>query len=142
MEQDRVEAFAARVEEADAFFDADRLGDAIAAYEALIPDLKRVLGNGHPETLSAQRRLVNCLIVDFREEEAEALVDAVIDDLPDSLFARRFTARFQWDLGRDEEVEATLQAAVSDHIAALGTAHVDTREARHELAFVHHPAYP
>ena len=131
MEQDQVEAFIARVEEADELFGLD---EVISAYEALIPNLKQVLGDTHHLTLSAHQALADYLSLDSRDAEATALLEAFIVDLPDDYQGRRVTAEVLGSLERFDDQVATLEALIADQSEALGTDHPDVRNCHHRLS--------
>lgn len=122
MTQDEVEALTARSEEAWELFDADRVDDAIGVWEALLPDLKQVLGIAHPETLGAHNELVGCLCSVSRHDAAIAVLDALIADQIEELGAddvhvlesRHRTVEVLRSAGRFDAAITTLEALIAD----------------------------
>ena len=122
MTQDEVEALTARSEEAWELFDADRVDDAIGVWEALLPDLKQVLGVTHPETLLAHTELVESLISVSRHDAAIAVLDALIADQIEELGAddayvlesRHRTVEVLRSAERFDAAITTLEALIAD----------------------------
>jgi tetratricopeptide (TPR) repeat protein len=118
-----------------------RWADAQAAFEELLPAVRRVLGEDHTRTLSTRFRVAWTLIRQGRRAEAESLLREVLDaqrrvlgdDSNRTQHTREELAFTIAGLGRWAEAEVALRALAEDDVHRLGADHPYTLAARYRL---------
>lgn len=116
--------------------------DAVAEFEALLPELVRVMGEDHPDTLSARHRLAT-----FRGEAgdpARAVADYEVlvpemarargADHRDTLRSRGRLATWRGEAGDPAAAVAEFEVLVPEMARVLGVKHRETLYARELLA--------
>ena len=123
-------------------------GEAIDAWEELLPDCQRVLGADHPDTLSVRNNLA--LVYDSvgRFGEAIELFEQVLadrvrvlgDDNPYTLSVRNNLAIAYYSVGRFGEAIELFEQVLAERERLLGPDHPDTLTIRNSLAAAYHSA--
>ncbi|MEV6842191.1 tetratricopeptide repeat protein, partial [Actinoplanes sp. NPDC051411] len=121
---------------------------AIVQFQAVLADLRRVLGEGHPYTLISRNNLALAYRVAGRTVEAIAELEAVLASLrrvlgeghPSTLTARSNLASGYQDAGRTVEAVAEFEAVLADQRRVLGEDHPDTLISRSNLALAYRAA--
>ncbi|MFD9541984.1 TIR-like protein FxsC [Streptomyces sp. NPDC060022] len=114
----------------------------IQLLESLTADCVRLLGDRHPDTLTARSNLATSYYQAGRTEEAIAIERRVLADSeeilgerhPDTLTARANLATSYRQVGRIEEAIAIERRVLADREEILGDRHPDTLTARANLA--------
>ena len=127
----------------------DRFGQAIDYDQALVADCERVLGDTHPDTLTARSYLAYAYQVAGRADEAIPLFERILTDRervlgdthPDTLTARNNLAGAYGDAGRVDEAIQMKERTLADFERVLGDAHPDTLTARNGLALAYRAAW-
>ena len=125
-----------------AYKSVGRFGEAIDAWEELLPDCQRVLGADHPDTLSVRNNLA--LVYDSvgRFGEAIELFEQVLadrvrvlgDDNPYTLSVRNNLAIAYYSVGRFGEAIELFEQVLAERERLLGPDHPDTLTVRNNLA--------
>ena len=125
-----------------AYKSVGRFGEAIDAWEELLPDCQRVLGADHPDTLSVGNNLA--LVYDSvgRFGEAIELFEQVLadrvrvlgDDNPYTLSVRNNLAIAYYSVGRFGEAIELFEQVLAERERLLGPDHPDTLTVRNNLA--------
>ena len=131
-----------------AYKSVGRFGEAIDAWEELLPDCQRVLGADHPDTLSVRNNLA--LVYDSvgRFGEAIELFEQVLadrvrvlgDDNPYTLSVRNNLAIAYYSVGRFGEAIELFEQVLAERERLLGPDHPDTLTIRNSLAAAYHSA--
>ncbi|MEV4561476.1 tetratricopeptide repeat protein [Kitasatospora sp. NPDC049285] len=122
--------------------DAGLYTAAVDHWHGLIADAERVLGDKHPDTLTARHNLSSSYLQAGRPEEAIAIEERVVadrerllgDQHPDTLTAHANLAISYADAGRTAEAIALLERVLADRERVLGDQHPDTLTAHANLA--------
>lgn len=124
----------------------DSLGDSAAQGvefgEPLVADLERVLGESHPETLTARNNLAACYASAGRAGDAMRLLELMVAERvrvlgevhPDTLHSRSNLAGAYRAAGRADDAVRLLEPVVADRMRVLGESHPDTLSSRDSLA--------
>ncbi|MFI6645899.1 tetratricopeptide repeat protein [Streptomyces sp. NPDC050504] len=115
---------------------------ALAYWECQVAFAERLLGAGHPDTLTARANLATSYWTAGRTREAVQLLEQVLADSdrllgpqhPDTLTARANLATSYWTAGRTGEAIALEEQVLADRDRLLGPRHPDTLTARANLA--------
>jgi tetratricopeptide (TPR) repeat protein len=115
---------------------------AIAYWHDTVARAHRILGEEHPDTLSARANLAASYWQVGRTSEAIDLLERVVADTvrllgeehPDTLTARANLAVSYQQAGRTSEAIDLLERVVADTVRLLGEEHPDTLSARANLA--------
>ncbi|MEV0962488.1 tetratricopeptide repeat protein [Streptomyces sp. NPDC059017] len=116
---------------------------AVIYWHGLAADAERLLGDDHPDTLTARSRLASSYQGAGRTGEAITLGERVVADAerllgydhPDTVAARGSLAYFYQRAGRIGESITLLEQNVADRERLLGDEHPETVAARGSLAF-------
>ncbi|MFD8321409.1 tetratricopeptide repeat protein [Kitasatospora purpeofusca] len=122
--------------------DAGQFTTAVAHWHRLVADSKRMLGEDHPDTLTARANLGTSYQHAGRTAEAIDLLERVVADRrrvlggdhPDTLTARANLAISYRRAGRTAEAIGIEEQVVADRRQAIGEDHPDTLTARANLA--------
>ncbi len=123
-----------------------RASEAVAVYEDVLPSLRDVLGEDHPNTLTVQQNLGVALVDEGRCTEARALLEATLagyertagPDHPTTLAVGADLALAYDRLGLAEPAEELLRRSLSGTSARLGRLHPETDSRRKDyLVFLH-----
>ena len=124
----------------------DSLGDSAAQGvefgEPLVADLERVMGESHPETLTARSNLAASYVSAGRVGDAVPLLEQTLADRvrvlgeahPDTLHSRSNLAGAYRAAGRADDAVRLLERVVADRARVLGESHPDTLSSRNSLA--------
>ncbi|MGW1396602.1 tetratricopeptide repeat protein, partial [Streptomyces nigra] len=95
--------------------DAGRIQEALDLGERVLADRQRLLGDDHPDTLTARNNLANFYRDAGRVQEALDLGERVLgDDHPDTLDARNNLARARDDAAAVQRLDAATPATTAD----------------------------
>ena len=141
-DEDPLSRLAERSNLADTYVQTGRLDEAITLYEQILEDYARVLGENHPQTLSACNDLATCYQEAGRLDEAITLFEQVItdsirifgDDHPNTLTLRNNLANCHLQAGRFVEAIALYEQAAAGRARVLGDNHSLTLSTRNSLA--------
>ncbi|MEW2080041.1 tetratricopeptide repeat protein [Streptomyces sp. NPDC013433] len=120
-----------------------RLGSAALAYwENMVIDSERILGNGHPDTLTSRNNFAAAYQQAGQTSEAIKLLKQLVadreeisgDDHPKTLLSRANLAACYQQAGRVSEAIELLEQVVSNNASVLGNDHPDTLTFRINLA--------
>lgn len=122
--------------------EAGRVGDAVAAFEQLLSDRRRVLGSDHPDTLTTRSNLAFSRAEAGRVGEAIAAFQQILADRqrvlgpdhPDTLTTRSNLARWLASVGRVDEAVVALEQLLIDQQRVEGVEHLSTLRTRGNLA--------
>ncbi|GAA4263875.1 tetratricopeptide repeat protein [Dactylosporangium darangshiense] len=125
-----------------------QIAEAVAAFEQLLIDRRRVLGEDHPDTLATRNNLAAAYQEAGRVPEAVAAFEQLLPDLrrvlgedhPDTLAARNNLAYVYRDTGRVAEAVAAFEQLLLDFRRVLGEDHPDTLTTRNNLAAAYRTA--
>ncbi|MFD9061844.1 tetratricopeptide repeat protein [Kitasatospora purpeofusca] len=121
---------------------AGLIGTAVTHGQRLTADAERILGDEHPNTLTARANLASAYWQAGRTGEAIVIEERVAADRerllghdhPDTLLARSNLAVSYWQAGRTGEAIVLLERVAADRERLLGHDHPDTLLARGNLA--------
>jgi serine/threonine protein kinase len=127
---------------AEAYLKADRIAEAIAAYEENVRIEEKALGPGHPQTLNERNNLANAYLEANRTAEAIALLQATLaqqeskrgPDHLDTIFSRGNLASAYRNAGRFSAARVLYEVVVKQRKARQGPEHPDTVAAMRALA--------
>ncbi|WP_298622191.1 tetratricopeptide repeat protein [uncultured Zoogloea sp.] len=117
-------------------------GAALAMYEALLPDVRRVLGSDHPDTLTTRSNIAGwtgqtgdvgtalVLLKDLLSDRQRILGS----DHPDTLRTRMNIAAWTGESGEAAMALEMLETLLPELQRVLGPDHSDTLTARHNIA--------
>ena len=119
-----------------------QLPAAIAIYEQVLADCRRVLGDEHPDTLASRSNLAGAYRSVGRVAEAITLHEQVLtdyrrvlgDDHPDTLTSRNNLASAYEAAGRVAEAITLYEQVLADRRRVLGDDHPNTLTSRNNLA--------
>ena len=125
-----------------AYKSVGRFGEAIDAWEELLPDCQRVLGDDHPGTLTVRNNLAIAYKSVGRFSEAIELFEQVLDeherllgaDHPDTLTVRSNLAIAYYSVGRFGEAIELFEQVLDERERLLGADHPDMLTVRSNLA--------
>ncbi|WP_327064056.1 tetratricopeptide repeat protein [Kitasatospora purpeofusca] len=123
---------------------AGLIGTAVTHWQHLTTDAERILGDDHPDTLTARANLAASYWQTGRTAEAIALLERVAADRerilghdhPDTLTARGNLAASYARAGRTDGAVDLLRSVVEDQTRLLGPMHPDTVMSHVNLATV------
>jgi len=132
---------AARHERAIAHFASKRYGEAIAIYEPLLDDQRRVHGDDHPDTLRTRNSLAAAYQLQRRVDDAITIYRPLLDDQErvlgsehaDTLRTRNNLAVAYGEASRIDEAIAIYEPLLDDLKRVLGPEHPDTLRTRSNL---------
>ena len=133
---------------AGAYDSVGRFGEAIDAWEELLPDCERVLGPDHPVTLTVRNNLAVAYKSAGRFGEAIELFEQVLAerervlgaDRPDTLSTRNNLAGAYDSVGRFGEAIELFEQVLAEYERVLGADHPDTLTVRNNLAVAYKSA--
>ena len=126
--------------------DSARLtGPAIGYWTGLADVGRRVLGRGHPDTLTASEGLAEAYLAAGQTEQALRCCEAVLaqrvrvlgPDHPSAIMARRKLGRALVAANRFDDAVTVLDRVAGDYERVRGADHADTLDAQDELAAAH-----
>ena len=125
-----------------AYKSVGRFGEAIDAWEELLPDCQRVLGDDHPGTLTVRNNLAIAYYSVGRFGEAIELFEQVLDererllgaDHPVTLNTRSNLASAYYSVGRFGEAIELYEQVLDERKRLLGADHPDMLTVRSNLA--------
>ncbi|MFE7077443.1 tetratricopeptide repeat protein [Streptomyces sp. NPDC057620] len=115
---------------------------AVRHWRRVVTDSERLLGEDHPDTLTARISMIASYTEAGHTGEAITLGERVVDDCarllgedhPDTLTARNNLANSYIDAGREAEATSLLERVVVERERSLPEDHPDTLAARHNLS--------
>ncbi len=128
--------------------DSGRPDEATSLLERALTDAEQVLGDTHPDTLTARNDLATAYQDAGRLKEAIPLLERTLTDAervlgdihPDTLGSRNDLATAYQDAGRLKEAIPLYQRTLTDAEQVLGDTHPDTLTARNNLATAYQDA--
>ena len=135
---------------AGAYDSVGRFGEAIDAWEELLPDCERVLGPDHPVTLTVRNNLAGAYKSAGRFGEAIELFERVLAececvlgaDHPDTLTVRNNLAVAYKSAGRFGEAIELFEQVLAERERVLGPDHPDTLNTRNNLVHAYDSTGP
>jgi tetratricopeptide (TPR) repeat protein len=120
-------------------------GPAVEYWTELADVSWRVLGRGHPDTLTASERLAEAYLAAGQAEQAIWCCEAVLAELvrvlgpdhPSAIAARRNLGRALMAANRFGDAVTVLDRVAGDYERVRGAGHADTLAAQEELAAAH-----
>ncbi|GAA1543619.1 FxSxx-COOH system tetratricopeptide repeat protein [Dactylosporangium maewongense] len=118
------------------------IAKAVAAFEQILADRQRVLGENHPDTLTTRGNLADAYHDAGRIDEAIAVLQQLLtdqqrlvgDDDPNTLSTRGNLAVCHHAAGRVDQAVAAFEELLTDRRRVLGEYHPDTLTTRNNLA--------
>lgn len=122
-----------------------QLDQAIALFEATLPEMLRLLGPDHPETLALRAELACAYDSAERMDDAISQLEITLAGRervlgpahPDTLSSRTNLAYAYQSVQRMDEAIALYEANVAEVLRVSGPGHRDTRSARNVLAYAY-----
>jgi tetratricopeptide (TPR) repeat protein len=125
-----------------------QLSTAIALFEQVLTDSRRVLGKDHPETLTSRHNLAGAYQSAGQVDQAITLYEQVLTDRrrvlgenhPDTLASRNNLAYAYQSAGQVDQAITLYEQVLTDARRVLGENHPDTLTSRHNLAYAYQSA--